>query len=209
MKGLLVNLIGETDPGDRSSLQIVERETDRLIRLVNQLLDFARWQGGGLTLSCGPTDIVEMCSTGASLSRPAAEHRGIELETHIPAALPVVSADGDRLQRVLLNLLDNALKFTPKGGRITLTVTQRREAVEISVEDTGRGMTDEELEQAFQPDYRGPGGGTGLGLGIAQAIVEAHGGSIGIESSPGQGTRAWFTLPCNNRSISDNVQVTS
>jgi signal transduction histidine kinase len=209
MKGLLVNLIDETDPGDRSSLQIVERETDRLIRLVNQLLDFARWQGGGLTLSCGPTDIVEMCSTGASLSRPAAEHRGIELETHIPAALPVVSADGDRLQRVLLNLLDNAIKFTPKGGRIILAVTQRQEAVEISVLDTGRGMTDEELEKAFEPDYRGPGGGTGLGLGIARAIVEAHGGSIAIESSPGQGTRAWFTLPCNNRSISDNVQVTS
>jgi len=208
MKGMLVNLIDETDPGDRSSLQIVERETDRLIRLVNQLLDFARWQGGRLTLSRGPTDIVEMCSTAASLSRPAAEHRGIELETHIPAKLPVVSADGDRLQRVLLNLLDNAIKFTPRGGRITLAVTQRQEAVEISVLDTGRGMTDEELEQAFQPDYRGSGGGTGLGLGIARAIVEAHGGSIAIESSSGQGTRVWFALPCNNRSTSDNVQVT-
>jgi len=208
VKGMLVNLIDETDPGDRSSLHIVERETDRLIRLVNQLLDFARWQGGRLTLSRGPTDVVEMCSTAASLSRPAAEHRGIELETHIRAALPVVSADGDRLQRVLLNLLDNAIKFTPKGGRITLAVTQRQEAVEISVLDTGRGMTDEELEQAFQPDYRGPGGGTGLGLGIARAIVEAHGGSIAIESSSGHGTRVWFTLPCNNRSTSDNVQVT-
>ena len=146
---------------------------------------------------------------GLSLSLPAAEHRGIELETHIPAALPVISADGDRLQRVLLNLLDNAIKFTPKGGRIILAVTQRQEAVEISVLDTGRGMTDEELEKAFQPDYRGPGGGTGLGLGIARAIVEAHGGSIAIESSSGQGTRAWFTLPCNNRSTSDNVRVTS
>jgi signal transduction histidine kinase len=208
MKGMLVNLIDETDPEERASLQIVERETDRLTRLVNQLLDFARWRGGRLTLRRSPTDLAEMCSTAASLSRPTAEHRGIELKTSIPATLPTVLADGDRLQRALLNVLDNAIKFTPKGGRITLAVTQQGETVEICVEDTGRGMTREELEQVFETEYRGPGGGTGLGLSIARAIVEAHGGSVGIESNPGQGTRVWFTLPCNNRSTSDNLRVT-
>ena len=76
-----------------------------------------------------------------------------------------------------------------------LAVTQREGEIEISVQDTGRGMSDEEREQAFEPYYRGEGGGAGLGLAIARAIVEAHGGQMGIESSVGQGSRVWFTLP--------------
>jgi signal transduction histidine kinase len=195
IKGLLVNLMDASGPGEQPSLEIAEHETDRLIRLVNQLLDFSRWQGGQLELNRRPIDVGAIASAAATLSEGRAHHRNITLSTDVPPSLPTISADPDRLQQVILNLLDNAIKFTPGGGQVTLAVTQQEGDIEISVQDTGRGMSDEEHERAFEAYYRGEGGGAGLGLTIARAIVEAHGGRMGIESSLGQGTRVWFTLP--------------
>ena len=218
IKGLLVNLLDASGSGEQPSLEIAERETDRLIRLVNQLLDFSRWQGGQLELNRRPVDVGAIVSAAVTLSEGRARHRNITLSTDVPPSLPTISADPDRLQQVILNLLDNAIKFTPGGGQVTLTVTQREGGalspsegeIEVSVQDTGRGMSDEERNRAFEPYYRGEGGGSGLGLTIARAIVEAHGGRMGIESSVGQGTRVWFTLrqpfdrvhpePCPERS---------
>ncbi len=201
IKGLLVNLIDDGSerarPDERSSLELAERETDRLIRLVNQLLDLARWQGGRLELNRRPTDVGAIVHDAVDLVAGRAHHRNISLKTDISPALPTISADADRLQRVVLNLLDNGIKFTPGGGQVSVTAMLRVEEIEISVQDTGPGMSDEELERAFEPYHRGPGGGTGLGLTIARAIVEAHGGRMGIESAQGQGSRVWFTLPCN------------
>jgi signal transduction histidine kinase len=208
IKGTVVNLIDDTEPGSRSSLETLEREMDRLIRLVNQLLDFSRWQGDRLTLDLGPTDVGDVCSMAVELTTPVAEHRGISVETDIQSALGLIHADADRLQRVVLNLLDNAIKFTPSGGRITLAVHQKTGEVEISVRDTGRGMTPQEVAGALESDRGSPAGGGGLGLTIARAIVEAHGGRMGIESSPGQGSLVWLTLPCNNCSTSSNAEVT-
>ena len=203
IKGLLVNLMDASGPGEfdgrrsptePTSLEIAERETDRLIRLVNQLLDFSRWQGGQLKLNRRPVDLSAIASAAATLSESRAHHRNITLHTHIPPSPPTISVDPDRLQQVILNLLDNAIKFTPGGGQVTLAVAQRGDEIEVSVQDTGRGMSDQERERAFESYYRGKGGGAGLGLTIARAIVEAHGGRMGIESSLGQGTRVWFTL---------------
>jgi signal transduction histidine kinase len=195
MKGLLVNLIDDSEPDEQPSLEIAESETDRLIRLVNQLLDFSRWQGGDLELNRSSVDLGAIARAAITLSEGRASHRNITLNTDIPPSVVSISADPDRLQRVILNLLDNAIKFTPSGGQVTLAVMQRGGEIEVSVEDTGRGMSDEELEKAFDPYHRGEGGGTGLGLTIARAIVEAHGGRMGIESRPGQGSRVWFSLP--------------
>jgi signal transduction histidine kinase len=248
IKGLLVNLIdvstvddpaGENDSAaGMASLRLAERETDRLIRLVNQLLDLARWQGGRLALDRHPTDICALARSAAALCQERARHRNIELRVdlpagassdapddapgHAPGELPPIHADADRLERVLLNLLDNAIRFTPGGGQVLLTVEKRADEVEISVLDTGRGMSEQEQQHAFEAHYRGQGGGSGLGLTISQAIVQAHGGRMGIESpiggreagilrqaqdadpgalkagplSPSKaGTRVWFTLP--------------
>jgi signal transduction histidine kinase len=219
IKGLLVNLMDASRPGEHPSLEIAERETDRLIRLVNQLLDFSRWQGGQLELKRRPVDVSAIAKATVTLSEGRAYHRHITLNTDVPPSLPTISADPDRLQQVILNLLDNAIKFTPSGGQVTLAVTQReggalspvlspsallgmnsaegppKGEIEVSVQDTGRGMSDEERERAFESYYRGQGGGAGLGLTIARAIVEAHGGQMGIESNLGQGSRVWFTLP--------------
>jgi signal transduction histidine kinase len=209
IKGMLVNLIDDAEPGTRASLKIVERETDRLIRLVNQLLDFSRWRGDKLSLDLAPTDVADVCSTAVRLSRPTAEHRRITLEAHIPSNLPPICADSDRLQRVLLNLLDNAIKFTPGGGRVTLTLTEAQGEVQISIRDTGRGMTPEEMAIALEPGHGGPGGGAGLGLVISQAIVQEHGGCMDIESTPGEGTLVSLVLPGNSCSSPANTRVTS
>ena len=195
IKGLLVNLIDDSEGGEQPSLEIAEREADRLIRLVNQLLDFSRWQGGRLELKRSLVDVVDVARAAITLSEERARHRSITMIADIPSNLESISADADRLQRVILNLLDNAIKFTPGGGSVTLTVTQREGEIEVSVQDTGRGMSDEERGRAFEPYYRGEGGGLGLGLTIARAIVEAHDGRMGIESNLGQGSRVWFTLP--------------
>jgi signal transduction histidine kinase len=195
IKGLLVNLIDDSEPDERASLEIAERETDRLIRLVNQLLDFSRWQGGRLELTRRLVDIGGIARDAVGLSAGRAHHRNVSLKTDISQGLPMVSADPDRLQRVILNLLDNGIKFTPGGGQVTLIVRQEEEAIEISVQDTGPGMSEEERARAFEPYYRGEGGGTGLGLSIARAIVEAHGGRMDIESGATHGSRVWFTLP--------------
>lgn len=195
IKGLLVNLIDDPGAEERPALEIAERETDRLIRLVNQLLDFARWQSGRLELDRRPVDVGAIICDAGALSEARARHRNIVLSTDVPSDLPAVTADADRLRRVVLNLLDNALKFTPGEGQVTLAVTKRERELEISVEDTGRGMSQEERERAFEPYYRGQGGGAGLGLAIAQAVVQAHGGRMGIESVQDQGCRVWFTLP--------------
>ena len=195
IKGLLVNLIDAAGPDERSSLEIAERETDRLIRLVNQLLDFSRWRSGRLELSCRPVDVGVLARDAVALSEGRASHRGVALDADIPPNLPAISADPDRLQRVILNLLDNGIKFTPDEGQVTLAVTKRAGEIEISVQDTGRGMSDEERERVFEPYYHGERGGAGLGLTIARAIVEAHAGWMGVESSVGRGSRVWFTLP--------------
>jgi signal transduction histidine kinase len=195
IKGLLVNLIDAAGPDERPSLEIAERETDRLIRLVNQLLDFSRWQGGQLKLDCQAVDVGAVAREAIALYDGRASHRNLALNAEISADLPPISADADRLQRVILNLLDNAIRFTPGGGRVTLAVKQGSAGIEVSVQDTGRGMSEEEQTRAFEPYYRGESGGAGLGLTIARAIVEAHGGQMGVKSTPGQGSRVWFRLP--------------
>ncbi len=195
IKGLLINLIDAARPDERSPLEIAERETDRLIRLVNQLLDFSRWRGGRLELDLQPVDIGDIVRTAIALSEGRAHHRNVTLNADVPPGLSVVSVDPDRLQRVILNLLDNGIKFTPARGQVILSVMQRESEFEVSVQDTGSGMSNEERERAFEPYYHGKRGGAGLGLTIARAIVEAHDGRMGIESNVGRGSRVWFTLP--------------
>jgi signal transduction histidine kinase len=195
IKGLLVNLIDTARPDARPSLEIAEGETDRLIRLVNQLLDFSRWGAGRLELNRSLVDVGAIARNAVILSQGQARHRNLVLKAEVPPDLTTISADPDRLRQVVLNLLDNAIKFTPSGGRVTLTITQCESGIDVSVQDTGRGMNHQEQVHAFEAYYRGVGGGSGLGLTIARAIVEAHGGQMRLESSPGQGSRVWFTLP--------------
>jgi signal transduction histidine kinase len=210
VKGLVVNQI-DASAEPQPALALAEQETDRLIRLVNQLLDYARWQAGQLALNRRPTDLCTLAGKVVALCQPRAGHREIELTADLEPGMPDLRVDPDRVERAMLNLLDNALRFTPAGGQVTLAVvadTPHREAV-VSVQDTGRGMTKAEQESVYQalggglerrsPEGSQVAGGTGLGLTITQAIVHAHGGRLGIQSPVDgfrdRGTRVWFTLP--------------
>jgi two-component system OmpR family sensor kinase/two-component system sensor histidine kinase BaeS len=199
IKGLLINQ-ADASGLPEPELALAEQETDRLIRLVNQLLDLARWQNGQLTLRRRPTDLCALAVKAIALYQDRARHRNISLNLSCAPEMAPLQADADRLERVMINLIDNALCFTPGGGQVTLTIAGPSGGeVVVSVQDTGRGMTPDEQRRAFEVYYSGFGGGTGLGLSIAQAIVHAHGGRMGVESptdeEQSRGTRVWFTLP--------------
>jgi signal transduction histidine kinase len=127
--------------------------------------------------------------------------RAVELDERVPDDLPLVYADAERVHQVLFNLLDNAVRFTPSGGRVTITASRRNGAVDVAVTDTGPGIAPEHLPRLFERFYRVDSarsrdeGGTGIGLAIARSVIEAHGGRIWAESEPGKGSTFTFELP--------------
>lgn len=172
---------------------------ERLLAIVNNLLDLARLQqrtGEVDLLPAAPLDLVQ---AAADAVRPRAEDKGIELVVDVPPDLPDVSADPVRLRHVLENLLENAITYTDRGGRITLAAAPADDQVVFSVADTGVGIAAEHLPHIFERFFRVPGqsrgNGTGLGLAIAREIVAAHAGSISCESRPGAGTVFRIVLP--------------
>lgn len=172
-------------------------EADHLNRLVGNLLDMTRLEAGGLHLRRSPIDVEE--AAGAAIQRLRARLKEIRVQTRIPAGLPPVSADALLLEQVLVNLLDNAAKFTAENGTIEVSARALPEAVEFSVADNGPGIPPDELERVFDKFYRvrpkGGPGGIGLGLSICKGIIEAHGGQIEARNRPQGGAEFTFTLP--------------
>jgi len=195
IKGFVVNL-QDTAPDDmQTSLATMDEQTDRLIRLVNDLLALSRLQRGELRLRIAATNLSDMTRSAASLVADRAMRRGVSLVLDLPDDLPPVQADADRLQQVVVNLLDNALKFTPAGGQVRVRIEAGDGVMLFVVLDDGRGLVGEDAVRAFEPYYRGPGGGAGLGLTIAREIVAAHQGQIWLKARPEGGAEAGFSLP--------------
>ena len=151
-------------------------------------------------------DMRQIATSVERLLRPEAVRQQITLRLHMPARLPRVSADAERIQQVLINLVGNALKFTPAGGDVTIELRQRgeRQAVEVAVSDSGPGIRLQDQERIFdefaqihRASQNQADRGSGLGLAIARRIVEAHDGQLHVESLPGQGSSFVFSLPCN------------
>jgi signal transduction histidine kinase len=199
IKGLVVNLQDVAPDEMQPSLATVDEQTERLIRLVNDLLALSRLQRGELRLRRAEVDLTSVARSAASLVTEKARNLGIVLSLDLPEGLPTVSGDADRLQQVAVNLLDNALKATAVGGDVQVRVRATDQAVILSIVDNGRGLTAEEAVRAFEPYYRGTGGGAGLGLTIAREIVRAHGGRIWLEPRPDRGVEAAFALPFPSR----------
>jgi signal transduction histidine kinase len=181
-------------------LETVENETDRLIRLVNDLLTLSRADSAALDLRRQSTDLGRLAQALAGRLAEQAQAHDLNIETVIEPAAPPAWADADRIEQVLLNLLDNAIKYSRPGGTITLRVSAtpgRRVLVEVI--DHGVGIPASELPRVGQRFYRADkarsGGGHGLGLAIAQSLIRAHGGELWLESTEGIGTTANFTLP--------------
>jgi signal transduction histidine kinase len=163
--------------------------------LVNDLLTLSRLQRGTLHLHRQEIDLGAVAQPAISIAGEKARRLGISLLLDVADNLPSASGDADRLQQVVVNLVDNALRATPAGGSVRVNVTAQEDAVVLTVTDTGPGPTAEEVASAFEPYFSGPGGGAGLGLTIAHEIVTAHGGQIWLKALGEGGAEAGFALP--------------
>jgi two-component system sensor histidine kinase KdpD len=185
-----------TDPDERRELlQTIHEEGQRLNRLVRNLLDMTRLDAGAVLVHKEPQPIEEVI--GSALNRTSEALRGREVTTHVPPELPLVALDAVLIEQVLVNLLENAAKYTPAGTPIDVSATARAPEVEVDVADRGPGVAPEDRARVFEKFFRAgqSTGGVGLGLTICAGIVRAHGGRIWVESRPGGGASFRFALP--------------
>ena len=191
-------------PPDRlqDALKVIGRNARMQAQLIEDILDVSRIISGKLEIDVAPVTLKTVIAAAASTALPAALANGIEVTTDVPDYLPPVNGDADRLQQVLANVLSNAVKFTDRGGRVTLRATAATDAVTVEISDTGVGISPEFLPFVFERFRQGDSrstrrhGGLGLGLAIAKHIVDLHGGRIGVESDgPGCGTTIRLRLP--------------
>jgi signal transduction histidine kinase len=192
----------ELTPQERGEyLDVATRQSQRIGLLVEQLLEAAKLEAGQVSVNVEPFPIGELLQDVVQKFALAARERGVALEVDAMAAATMVNGDIALLERVLDNLIDNALRHTPVGGRVTVQSEPRGERVRIAVTDTGTGLTHEEAKRVFERFYRGdPGrstcsGQSGLGLAIVKSILELHGSDVAVESQPGHGATFYFELP--------------
>jgi two-component system sensor histidine kinase GlrK len=182
-------------------LQIITEESNRLIDLVNSLLDISRMEAGMTKYHFSRKDIAPLITKVIRELEPIAETRNISLGTGVAGALPIVFIDSERILQVLRNLIGNAIKFTPDGGSVLVRAASEEKGIRLSIEDTGIGIPEEDLTSIFfkfhQAILSGQGKikGTGLGLSLVKHIVQAHGGKVWAESTEGKGSTFTFILP--------------
>src|SRR5581483_8391806 len=195
---------GKTGPVEEDQmtfLTMTSRNIDRLDKMVRDVLDFSKISAGKMELRQEKVDLRELLGQVIGTFRPQAESSSVSLELSEVELLPPVWADRDKIEQVLNNLLNNAFKFTEQKGRIVLSARLQDDSIEVSVADNGIGIPADEQKKIFERFYQVGdsltriSGGTGLGLSIVKHFIEAHGGTVGVESEPGKGSRFFFTLP--------------
>jgi len=205
VKGLVENMLdgltGHLDDRQTFYLGRVKYNIDRLIRMINDLLDLSRIEAGRMDLHQSAVNMGSLAKEVIETLQPMAEERSLILEAHISPTVGLIQGDRDKLTQIFTNLINNALKFTEPPGTITVEVQQREDGmIQTCVIDTGCGIPLEEQETIFERFYRGQTSemknrGAGLGLAITKSLVELHGGSIWVESVPGEGSRFCVILP--------------
>lgn len=193
---------GPLNDEQRESLVVVKNNSLRLARFIDNLLDVAKIESRKVELHKEEIDLRALAEEMRVVFRPQSKERNIPLDNEVPAALPHLWADADKVTEILTNLVSNAFKFTPDGGRVSIAAQDEGALVHVRVVDTGEGLPPEALEAVFNKfeQVRPTSGlarktkGTGLGLTIVKGFVEAHGGKVWIESAPGKGTTVHFTL---------------
>jgi len=202
VKGSMEGLIDGVLPADEGTFQQIISEAERLQRLVNDLQELSRVEAGAYELNIHSTRVSDLLTAAEARLVRQFEEKGVTLEIALPNDLPQVLADEDRIGQVLLNLVGNALQYTPPGGKVQITAAAQRGEVYIAVSDSGMGIPAEHLPHLFTRFYRvdksrsRAGGGSGIGLTIAKYLVEAQGGSIWVQSEgAGRGSTFTFSLP--------------
>jgi two-component system sensor histidine kinase GlrK len=199
---LLEGVGGATTEKQRKLLTILAEESNRLIGLVNSLLDLSKMEAGMMNYSFEKASLAPLIKKAVGEITPLIEAKGIQLETEVAERLPTVKVDSERILQALRNLIGNAVKFTPKAGRVKVAARSVTGKIEVSVRDTGPGIAPENLKAIFDKFHQGNSNGvfsvngTGLGLAIAKHIIVSHGGEIWAENHPDRGSTFTFVLPC-------------
>lgn len=181
----------------REGLTIIENETDRLALLVNELLDFSKLASRSISLNVETFEVEEFLCEIKNQMNPRAHRQNIKLELDVDENLNLINADRNRLKQVMINVLDNSLKFTPEGGEIKILGQEKKDEILVSVEDTGIGIPKDELNKVTDKFYKGRTSlsGNGLGLAICDEIIRLHKGRIEVSSILGKGTKVDIFLP--------------
>jgi signal transduction histidine kinase len=196
LQGRLEGLLDGVYARDDRQLGELLDETRVLQRLIDDLRTLALSDAGSLPLQKEPTDLGVLAQDMVRSMEPEAGRKGVGLSATTSAQNSAVDLDPFRIREVLTNLLTNAIRHTPAGGRVTLSVSETRDRASVTVADTGEGMSPDEVARMFDRFYKGAESrGSGLGLTIAKGIVTAHGGDISAQSEPGKGTTVTFTIP--------------
>jgi signal transduction histidine kinase len=206
---LLEGIAGELNDEQREYVRTVMEKGDQLLQLITGILDISRMEAGEMKIDKHPFDLDEVVTVALSTIAPHARRKKLIMSCTVPPSLPLVLGDRDKIRQVLLNLLGNAIKFTPEGGKVEvaaalaplLPAADSMRAVRISVHDSGIGVPPEHQKRVFDPFFQVDNsstreyGGTGLGLSIVKRLVEAHGGVVWVESEAGKGSTFAFTVP--------------
>ncbi len=210
--GLLAGgVLGELPPQAAEVMAVAERNVVRLVRLINDILDLERYDTGRIEMNCETIALDSVFTRSLEAVRSFADQEGVTLE--ISSTDAQIWGDGDRLVQVLVNLLSNAVKFSPRGSTVHLSASREEGCALVRVRDEGRGIPSsfraaifERFRQVEASDARQKGG-SGLGLAICKAIIEQHGGSIGVESEEGKGSEFWFRLPDSSRAVKPDTAL--
>ncbi|QSQ25407.1 PAS domain S-box protein [Pyxidicoccus parkwayensis] len=187
---------------DTRPLESIRKAVERAHRLIQDLLDVAKMEAGHLSVECAPVETAALVREALELHRALAEEKSLRLTAAVPEDAPPLLADHDRVLQILSNLIGNALKFTPAGGQVSVRVAAEGDMLRFSVRDTGAGIASGDLPHLFEAFWQARAGrkdGAGLGLAIVKGLVDAHGGRLWVESSPGLGSTFSFTLPAAPR----------
>lgn len=193
----------------KKTLLLLKEEADRLTAMIEDLRELSTVESSNFQLSLAHVSLKELADKIILKLKPQFEAKGVELKLTISSVLPEVLTDENRLTQILINLIDNALCFTPRGGQVEISAQAKNNFIELAVSDTGIGIAKEDLPHIFERFYRADKsrsrktGGTGIGLAIVKELVRIHGGEIRVESKEGKGTKFSFTLPI----VKNNLKI--
>lgn len=200
---LLEQIYGPTSPKQTESIQIIENSGQHLLNLINDILDLSKIQAGSLELEMQPIAVYSLCDSCVRMMSARAARKKVKISTMLDSDVEIMSGDPRRMKQILINLLTNAVKFTPEGGRVSLEVSgdEGANTIEFVVQDTGIGIAEGDLPKLFSPfvqldnNLNRQHEGAGLGLSLVKQFVDAHHGSIAVESTLGKGSRFSVKLP--------------